>query len=31
MAEIEYFVDPLDKKHIKFQSISGCKIPLLHR
>jgi glycyl-tRNA synthetase len=28
MAEIEYFVDPLEKKHAKFASVRGLKLPL---
>ncbi len=28
MAEIEHFVDPLDKNHPKFESISHLKLPL---
>lgn len=31
MAEIEYFIDPLDKKHPKFSSVANIVLPLLHR
>jgi glycyl-tRNA synthetase (class II) len=29
MAEIEYFVDPQNKSHPKFNSLSKIKLPLL--
>jgi len=29
MAEIEHFVDPLDKLHPKFKTIKHYKLPLL--
>ena len=28
MAEIEHFVDPLNKKHPKFKSVAHIKLPL---
>lgn len=31
MAEIEYFIDPNDKKHPKFASVAGVVLPLFHR
>jgi glycyl-tRNA synthetase len=31
MAEIEHFVDPLDKSHKKFKSIAHIKLPLYSR
>lgn len=31
MAEIEYFIDPLEKKHPKFSFVSELVLPLLHR
>lgn len=31
MAEIEYFVDPQDKSHPKFQSVQHIKLPLFPR
>ena len=30
-AEIEYFIDPLNKKHEKFSTIAGIKVPLFDR
>jgi glycyl-tRNA synthetase len=29
MAEIEHFVDPLDKSHHKFYTVKDLKLPLL--
>jgi glycyl-tRNA synthetase len=29
MAEIEHFVDPLDKTHPKFKDFASLKLPLL--
>jgi glycyl-tRNA synthetase len=29
MAEIEHFVDPLDKSHHKFHIVKDMKLPLL--
>ena len=31
MAEIEYFIDPLDKKHPKFKHVAGLALPLFSR
>lgn len=31
MAEIEYFVDPLDKSHPKFRAYRDFELPLLNR
>ena len=31
MAEIEHFVDPLNKTHPKFKSVAHIKLPLLNR
>jgi glycyl-tRNA synthetase len=31
MAEIEHFVDPLNKSHKKFKSIAHIKLPLYSR
>lgn len=31
MAEIEYFVDPEDKRHPKFKYIAHHKLPLLSK
>ncbi|CCH61850.1 hypothetical protein TBLA_0F03110 [Henningerozyma blattae CBS 6284] len=31
MAEIEHFLDPLDKTHPKFKTVADLKVPLLHR
>jgi len=28
MAEIEHFVDPLNKKHPKFKNVAHIKLPL---
>jgi glycyl-tRNA synthetase len=31
MAEIEHFVDPLNKTHPKFKSVAHIKLPLINR